>query len=63
SFHTVFRKEFSNPAGFRNVPESTSLYNDSTPLLLVLTPSEIRKLLTKRDSVSGFVKGKVLEIR
>lgn len=63
SFHTVFRKEFSNPAGFRNVPESTSLYNDSTPLLLVLTPSDIRKLLTKRDSVSGFVKGKVLEIR
>lgn len=61
----VFRKQFSNSMGYTNVPDETYVYSENVPRLLILEPSEIKNYLsnTNKDTITCFIRGKVLEIK
>ncbi len=59
------KKDLQSSLGFSNIPEESFVHVGSTPLLLVLSPKEIKYYLhtLKKDSLTCFMKGKVLEIK
>jgi hypothetical protein len=60
-----YKKSFTESTGYINVPERTYVYEGNVPYLLILEPLEIKNFLqkSKKDSIVGFLKGKVLEIK
>jgi hypothetical protein len=65
AFRVVFRVDKNSALGFSNLPEESQLYKETVPLLLSLTPPEIKKNLenSKSGFLECFLQGKVLEIR
>ena len=62
---TVFKKDTRSSLGFSNIPEESEVYNSSIPLLLNLSPMEIKYNLNYglKDTITCFIKGKVVEIK
>lgn len=64
-FRVKLKKDKYSALGFSNIPEASSYYKDSYPLLLLFSTSEIKTLLEKSPSntLDCFFRGKVLEIK